>query len=76
LRNDIKNQFQEVTKTRAGVSDALNERIDAHVVASRKVRDRISEGMNARSRRLLDDMKDYRIEQKIVCRNSGKISVS
>ena len=40
----------------------MNERMDAHVVATSKVTDRISEEMNARSGRLLDGVKEYRIE--------------
>jgi hypothetical protein len=35
LRNDIEHKFQEVTRTIGGVSDALNKRIDAPVVAAR-----------------------------------------
>jgi ElaB/YqjD/DUF883 family membrane-anchored ribosome-binding protein len=62
LRGDTENKLQEVTKTIGGISNALNERIDAHVVATRKVTDRISQELNARSGYLLDDMKDYRTE--------------
>jgi len=40
----------------------MNERIDRHVVATRKVTDRISQEMNARSGLLHDDMKEYRTE--------------
>jgi hypothetical protein len=62
LRSDTEHKFQEVTRTTGGVSDALNERIDAHVVATSKMTDRISQEMNARSGRLLDDVKEYRTE--------------
>jgi hypothetical protein len=58
LRNDTEHRFQEVTRTIGGVSDTLNERIDAHVVATRCVTGRMSQEMNARSGRLLDDMKE------------------
>jgi len=61
LSNDTEHKFQEVTRT-IGLSDALNERMGAHVVATSKVTDRISEEMNARSGRLLDSVKEYRIE--------------
>lgn len=40
----------------------LNERIDAHVGANRKVTDRTSHEVKARSRHLLDDIKYYRTE--------------
>jgi TRAP-type C4-dicarboxylate transport system substrate-binding protein len=36
LRSVTERKFQEVTRTIGCVSDALNERIDAHVVATRK----------------------------------------
>jgi hypothetical protein len=62
LRNDTEHKFQEVTRTIGGISDALNERIEAHVVATRKMTDSISQEMNARSERLLVDMEEYRTE--------------
>ena len=37
LRNDTEHKLQEVTRTIGGLSDALNERMDAHVVATSKV---------------------------------------
>lgn len=40
----------------------MNERIDTHVVATRKMTDRISQETNARARHLLDDIKEYRTE--------------
>ena len=43
LRNDCENKFQEVAGTIGGINDVLHEKIDAHVVASRKVTDRISQ---------------------------------
>jgi hypothetical protein len=64
LQNDAENKFQEVTRTIGGVNDAMNERIDAHVVATRKMTDRISHEMNARSGFLRDDMKEYRTDRK------------
>jgi hypothetical protein len=39
---------------------ALNERIEAHVGANRKMTDKISHVVKARSRRLFDDIKYYR----------------
>ena len=42
VRNDTEHKFQEVTKTIESVNDALNERVDAHVVATSKMTDRIS----------------------------------
>src|SRR5215469_3549138 len=62
LRNDTESKFQEVTKTVGSISDATNERIDAHVVATRKMTDSISQEMNASSGRLLNDMREYRTE--------------
>jgi gas vesicle protein len=62
LCNDIERKFQEDTRTVGGTIDALNEGTDTHVVATRKVTGWISQEMNARSGRLLDDMKQYRTE--------------
>jgi len=62
LRNDTDRKFQEVTTTIGGVSDSLNERIDAHVVATRKMTDRISQEKNGRAGHLLDAIKEYRTE--------------
>ena len=62
LRNDTERHFQEVTTTIGGVSDSLNERIDEHVVATRKMTDRISQETNAIAGHLLDDIKEYRTE--------------
>jgi len=62
LRDDTENKFQEVTRTIVGINDGLNEKIDAHVVATRKVTDRISQELNANSGRLLDDMKCYKTD--------------
>jgi len=62
LQNDTENKFQEVTRAIGGVNDAMNERIDAHVVATRKVTDGISQEMDARSGLLRYDMKEYRTE--------------
>jgi hypothetical protein len=61
-QNDTENKFQEVTRAIEGVIDAMNERIDAHVVATREVTDRIYQEMNARSGLLRVDMKECRIE--------------
>ena len=36
MRNDAEHKIPKVTKTIEGVSDSLNERIDTHVVATRK----------------------------------------
>jgi len=41
LRSDTEHKFQEVTRTIGGLSDALNERIDAHVVATSKAQNSI-----------------------------------
>jgi len=62
LRNDNECKSQEVTTTIEGVSDSLNERIDAHVVATRKMTDRISQETKARAGHVLDDIKEYRRE--------------
>ena len=62
MGNDTERKFQEVTATRGDVRDSLNERIDAHVVATRKMTDRLSQETNARAGRLLDDIKKYRTE--------------
>ena len=62
LRNDTERKFQEVTTTIGGVSDSLNERNNAHVVATTKMTERISQETNARAGRLLDDIKKYRTE--------------
>jgi methyl-accepting chemotaxis protein len=64
LQNDAENKFQEVTRTIGGVNDAMNEMIDAHVVATRKMTDRIFQEMNARSGFLRDNMKEYRTDRK------------
>lgn len=57
LRNDTEHKIQEVTTTIGGVSDSLNERIDAHV-ATKKMSDRISQETNARAGHLFDDIKE------------------
>jgi len=62
LRNDNEYKSQEVTTTIGGVSDSLNERIDAHVVATRKMTDRISQETKVRAGHLVDDIKEYRTE--------------
>ena len=62
LRDDTENKFQEVTKTIGGISDAMNERVDAHVVATRKMTDKIYQEMNARSGRLVEELKGHRTE--------------
>ena len=53
LRNDCERKIQEVTTTLGGVSGSLNERVDAHVVATMKMTDRISQETNDRARHLL-----------------------
>jgi F0F1-type ATP synthase membrane subunit b/b' len=45
-----------------GINDVLHEKIDARVVVSKKVTDRISQELNARAGRLLEDMKGYKAE--------------
>ena len=40
LCSDIEHKLQEVTRTVGGVSDVLNERIDAHLVPTRKMAER------------------------------------
>ena len=62
LQNDNENKFQEVTRAIGGVNGAMNERIDAHVVATSKVTDRISQEMDARLGLLRDDMNENRTE--------------
>jgi predicted nucleic acid-binding Zn-ribbon protein len=56
------NKFQEVAGTVGCINHVLHEKIDAHVVASRKVTDSISQELNAREVRLHEDMKDYKAE--------------
>jgi hypothetical protein len=60
LRNDCENKFQEVTGTIGGINDVLHEKIDAHVVATRKVTDRISQELNVREGRMLEEIKGYK----------------
>ena len=62
LRKDTERKFQDVTTTIGGVSDSLNKRINAHVVATTKMTDRISQEMNVRAGHLLDGIKEYRTE--------------
>ena len=62
LRNGTEPKIPQVTTTIGGVSDSLNERIDAHAVATRKLTERISQETNARARQLLGDIKEYRTE--------------
>jgi len=62
LRNDTERKFREVTRTIGCVSDALKEMNEAHVAATRKVTDRISQEMNARAGHLLEDIKEYNTE--------------
>ena len=62
LRNDTERKFQEVTATIGDVSDSLNERIDAHFVATRKMTNRIPQEANGSTGHLLEDIKEYRTE--------------
>jgi len=62
LRNDTESKFQEVTRTIGSVTDSLNERIHAHVVATRKLTDRISQETNGRAGHLFDSIKVYKTE--------------
>jgi hypothetical protein len=62
LRNNCENKFQEVAGTIGGINDVLHEKIDAHMVASRKVTDRISQELYGRAGRILEDMKGYKAE--------------
>jgi hypothetical protein len=55
LSNDIctssigtEHKIQEVTRTIGGISYAMNERIDAHMIASIKLTNRIPQETNAR----------------------------
>jgi len=64
LRNDTEIKFQEVTKTIKGVSDALDDRVNAHIVTTRKLTDKISEEINAGAIHLLDKFKEYRTESE------------
>ena len=64
MRNDTEIKFQEVTRTVGCVSNALNERIDAHVVATREMTDRISQEMYARVVHKLVNVKEYRTESE------------
>ena len=60
LRNDTERKFQEGTTNVGGVSDSLNDRIDAHVVATRKLTDRISQEANGRAGQTGTDVITYR----------------
>ena len=53
LRNDTERKIQEDTTAVRGLSDSLNERIDAHLVATRKITDRISQETKGRARHQL-----------------------
>ena len=64
LRNDTESKFQEVTRKIEGISETLHERINAHVVTTKKLTDKISEEMNATSVHLLDNFKEYRTESE------------
>jgi hypothetical protein len=64
LQNERK--IQEVTTTVGGVSDSLNTRIHAHVVATRKMTDRISQETNDRARHILMILRSIGQGQKIV----------
>jgi len=66
LRNDTERKIQEVTTAVGGVSDSLNARIHAHVVATGKMTDRISQETNGRARQLLMILRSIGQRQKIV----------
>jgi len=72
LRNDTERKIQEVATTIGGVSDSLNERIDAHGVATRNMTDRISQETNVRAGHLLDDIKEYRTETENSLKQFGQ----
>jgi len=59
-------KIQEVTTTVGGVSDSLNARIHAHVVATRKMTDRMSQETNDRARHILMILRSIGQGQKIV----------
>jgi len=65
LRNDTERKIQEVTTTVGGVSDSMNQRIDARVVVSRKMTDRLPQETNGRARRLLMILRSMGQRQKI-----------
>lgn len=64
LRNDTENKFREITKTIEGISDAVNERVDAHVVATRKLTDKIYQEVRAGSERLAEELQGHKTETK------------
>jgi hypothetical protein len=66
LRNDTERKILVVTTAVGGVSDSLNERINAHVVATREMTDRISQETNGRARHLLMILRRIGQRQKIV----------
>jgi len=72
LRNGTERKIQAVTTTIGDVSDSLNERIDAYVVATRKMTDRVSQETNARAGHLLDDIKEYRTETESSLKQFGR----
>ena len=66
MQNDTERKIQEITTTVGGVSVSLNERIDAHVVATGKITERISQETNGRARHLLMILSSIGQRQKIV----------
>jgi len=72
LRNETERKIQELTTTIGGVSDSLNERIEAHVVVTRKLTERVTQETNARAGHLLDDIKAYKTETENSLKQFGK----
>jgi hypothetical protein len=62
LRKDCENKFQEVAGTIGGINDVLHEKIDAHVVATKKVTDRISRELDAKEGRIREDINGCKAE--------------
>ena len=48
LRNNTESKLQKVTRTIEGISETLNERINAHAVTTKELTDKISDETNAK----------------------------
>jgi len=60
LRNNTEAKFQEVARTVECISETVGERINAHVVITKEVTDKLSDEMNAKSKHLITDFNEYR----------------
>ena len=72
LRNETERKIQEVTTTIGSVSVSLIERIDVHVVVTRKITERVTQETNARAGHLFDDIKAYKTETEDSLKQLGQ----